>query len=171
MRDFVQKMLTFVALLLLSVLTIQASPLYYKFGKYGRYNIDPLLASASNEVPMVQSNNFDMIMADDKFPTDSIKYQNFASFHEPKMTAESDFSMDETQFLPKNTPIRAPQAVSKQEREIRQRIEVADPKLEKKKMLKLKKGSSVPRGADAYAWDQFDYDLYSVNPSNQKKFY
>nr|XP_014097399.2 uncharacterized protein LOC106622675 [Bactrocera oleae] len=170
MRDFVQKMLTFIVLMLISVLTIQASPLYYKFGKYGRYNIDPLIASASAEVPMVQSNNFDMIMADDKFPMESIQYQNFASFHEPKMAAGSDFSMDETQFLPKNTPLRAPQAVSKQEREIRQRIEVADPKLERRKMLKLKKGSSVPRGADAYAWDQFDYDLYSVNPANQKKF-
>lgn len=119
---------------------------------------------------MVQSNNFDTVMADDKFSMESIEYQNFGSFHESQMAPESDFNMDETQFLPKNTPLRAPQAVSKQEREVRQRIEVADPKLEKRKMLKLKKGSSVPRGANAYPWDQFDYDLYSVNPANQKKF-
>uniref|UniRef100_A0A0A1XI48 Uncharacterized protein n=2 Tax=Zeugodacus cucurbitae TaxID=28588 RepID=A0A0A1XI48_ZEUCU len=170
MHGFVKKMLTIVAVMLLSVLATQASPRYYKVGKYGRYNLDPMLASASDVLPMVQSNNFDMVMADDKFPMESIQYQNFAGFHEPQMAPESDFNMDESQFLPKNTPLRAPQAVSKQEREIRQRIEVADPKLEKRKMLKLKKGASVPRGAEAYPWDQFDYDLYSVNPANQKNY-
>ncbi|XP_004523255.1 uncharacterized protein LOC101462625 [Ceratitis capitata] len=170
MQDFVEKMFTYAALTLLLVLTTNASPLYQQYGKYGKLIIDPLLASATDEMPMVQSNNFDTVMADDKFPMESMQYQNFASFHEPRMALDSDFNMDETQFLPKNTPPRAPQGLSKQEREIRQRIEVADPKLEKKKMLKLKKGASVPRGADAYAWEQFDYDLYSVNPANQKKF-
>ncbi|XP_054726369.1 uncharacterized protein LOC129236162 [Anastrepha obliqua] len=170
MQNILVKMLTAAALLCLSALTTTASPLYYKFSKYGRINIDPLLASASDNVPMVQSNNYDMVMADENYPMESMHYQNFESFSEPKMAEDSDFNMDEAQFLPKNTPLRAPQSLSKQEREIRQLVEVADPKLEKKKMLKLKKGSSVPRGPDAYPWDQFDYDLYSVNPANQKKY-
>ncbi|XP_036325395.1 uncharacterized protein LOC118738561 [Rhagoletis pomonella] len=158
-----------VFLLFLSAYPTRGSPIYHQLGKNSKFNTDPLLTSASNDVPMVQSNNFDMVMADDNYPMESMQYQNFESFHEPKMAENTDFSMDESQFLPRNTPLRAPQPLSKKEREIRQLIEVADPRVEKRKMLKLKKGSSVPRGADAYPWDQFDYDLYSVNPANQKK--
>ncbi|XP_067629983.1 uncharacterized protein [Eurosta solidaginis] len=170
MQIYLLKMLSYVMLVLLLAFNVSASPLYQQYGKNSKIDIDPLIASATNNVPMIQSNNFETIMPDGSLPREVWQFQNFDSFYDTQMTENDDFNMDEAKFLPKNAAIRPPQPLSKKEREIRQYVEIADPRLEKVKMLKLKKGNTEPRGPYAYAWDQFDYDLYSVNPLNQKRY-
>ncbi|XP_030369419.1 uncharacterized protein LOC115620356 [Scaptodrosophila lebanonensis] len=124
--------------------------------------------------PLQLNDNYNLIMPDyyDHHPAESMQLQNFADFHDVQVAPENDLGMDESQhqqFL-QSTPVRAPMPLSAEEQRIRQHVEPVDPKREKKMMLKLKKGNTKPRGPEYQQWDQFDYDLYSANPGDSKKY-
>ncbi|KAH8420731.1 hypothetical protein KR222_003235 [Zaprionus bogoriensis] len=133
---------------------------------------ETLLAyAAAPQQPMTLTGNYNLIMPDyyDNHPAESMQLQNFADFHDAEMSADSDLGMDESQFL-SSTPVREPQPKSAQEELVRQQLPVFDVAREKKALQKLKKGSTKPRGAGYPEWDQFDYDLYGVDPGESKKY-
>ncbi|BFF91842.1 uncharacterized protein DMAD_10041 [Drosophila madeirensis] len=121
--------------------------------------------------PMTLTGNYNLIMPDyyDHNPAASMQLQNFANFYEAQVSPGADLGMDESQFLA-STPVRPPQPLSADEIRIRQHVPSVDIGREKKSLLKLKKGSTQPRGGDYQEWDQFDYDLYSLNPGENKKY-
>lgn len=99
-----------------------------------------------------------------------MQLQNFANFYDAQMSPGADLGMEESQFLA-NTPVyRPPQPLTPQEERVRQQVPHVDIVREKKALLKLKKGSTKPKGPDHQEWDQFDYDLYSLNPGDSKKY-
>lgn len=133
---------------------------------------ETILAYAGRpQPPMTLTGNYNLIMPDyyDHHPAESVQLQNFANFYEAEMSPGSDLGMDESQFLA-STPVRGPQPINAQEQRVRQQLPAVDIAREKKTLQKLKKGSTVPRGAEYPEWDQFDYDLYSVNPGENKKY-
>ncbi|XP_017140134.1 uncharacterized protein LOC108154381 [Drosophila miranda] len=121
--------------------------------------------------PMTLTGNYNLIMPDyyDHNPAASMQLQNFANFYDAQVSPGSDLGMEESQFLA-STPVRAPQPLTADEIRIRQQVPSVDIGRERKSLLKLKKGSTQPRGSDYQDWDQFDYDLYSVNPGDSKKY-
>lgn len=120
---------------------------------------------------MALTGNYNLIMPDyyDHHPAESMQLQNFASFYEAEMSPGNDLGMDESQFLA-STPVRSPQPINAEEQRVRQKLPAVDITREKKALQKLKKGSTVPKGAEYPEWDQFDYDLYGVNPGENKKY-
>ncbi|KAH8284346.1 hypothetical protein KR018_004045, partial [Drosophila ironensis] len=124
------------------------------------------------QAPMALTGNYNLIMPDyyDHHPAESMQLQNFADFHDAQISPGADLGMEESQFLSSAPIQRAPQPLSPAERRIRQHLPHVDLKQEKKSQLKLKKGSTQPRGAGYQEWDQFDYDLYSLNPGDSKKY-
>ncbi|XP_037954931.1 uncharacterized protein LOC119684870 [Teleopsis dalmanni] len=135
-------------------------------------NVDAVDAQASNIEEMTHNENFDMIMPDyfDQHPAASMQYQNFEKFFDPQMTDNNnEYKMDESR-IPLGIPMRAPQPLSPEEERIRMmKDEPMDEKRHRRMLQKLKKGSTKPRGG-GNQWEQFDYDLYSVNPGNNKKY-
>ncbi|XP_034489400.1 uncharacterized protein LOC117793217, partial [Drosophila innubila] len=125
--------------------------------------------AGSPQPPMALTGNYNLIMPDyyDHHPAESMQLQNFASFYDAEMSPGNDLGMDESQFL-SSTPVRRPQPINAEEQRIRQQLPTVDITREKKALQKLKKGSTVPRGAEYPEWDQFDYDLYGVNPAKTK---
>lgn len=122
---------------------------------------------------MTLTDNYNLIMPDyyDHHPAESMQLQNFANFYDAEMSPGADLGMDESQFLTSSTPVRGPTPINVDEQRIRQQLYPVDIAREKKALQKLKKGSTKPRGPDYAEWDQFDYDLYSVNPGDSKKYY
>ncbi|XP_064553038.1 uncharacterized protein LOC135438602 [Drosophila montana] len=120
---------------------------------------------------MTLTDNYNLIMPDyyDHHPAESMQLQNFANFYEAEMSPGADLGMDESQFLT-STPVREPQPINAEEQHIRKELHPVDISREKKALQKLKKGNTKPRGAGYAEWDQFDYDLYSVNPGDNKKY-
>ncbi|XP_017023282.1 uncharacterized protein [Drosophila kikkawai] len=122
--------------------------------------------------PLALTGNYNLIMPDyyDHHPAESMQLQNFANFYDAQMSPGADLGMEESQFLA-NTPVyRPPQPLTAQEERIRQQVPHVDVVREKKTLLKLKKGNTQPKGPDHQEWDQFDYDLYSLNPGDSKKY-
>lgn len=115
--------------------------------------------------------NYNLIMPDyyDHHPAESMQLQNFANFFDAEMSPGADLGMEESQFL-QSTPVREPQPISPQEELVRQELPAFDVAREKKAVQKLKKGNTKPRGAGYAEWDQFDYDLYGVDPGENKKY-
>lgn len=105
----------------------------------------------------------------DHHPAESMQLQNFANFFDAEMSPGADLGMEESQFL-QSTPVREPQPISPQEELVRQELPAFDVAREKKAVQKLKKGNTKPRGAGYAEWDQFDYDLYGVDPGENKKY-
>lgn len=105
----------------------------------------------------------------DHHPAESMQLQNFANFFDAEMSPGADLGMEESQFL-QSTPVREPQPISPQEQLVRQELPAFDVAREKKAVQKLKKGNTKPRGAGYAEWDQFDYDLYGVDPGENKKY-
>ncbi|XP_037730085.1 uncharacterized protein LOC119560619 [Drosophila subpulchrella] len=150
----------------------EALPRYSRPRDLATAGSSPSLAYApSPQEPMTLTGNYNLIMPDyyDNHPAESMQLQNFANFHDAETSPDSDLGMEESQFLT-YTPVRAPQPLTAQEKRARQQVPHVDIHREKKALLKLKKGNTQPRGADYQEWDQFDYDLYSLNPGNNKKY-
>ncbi|KAH8382643.1 hypothetical protein KR009_004592, partial [Drosophila setifemur] len=122
--------------------------------------------------PMTLTGKYNLIMPDyyDHHPAESMALQNFANFHDAQMSPGADLGMEESQFLSSAPVYRAPQPLSPAERRIRQQLPHVDLNRERKAQLKLKKGNTQPKGAGHQEWDQFDYDLYSLNPGDNKKY-
>ncbi|XP_017131114.1 uncharacterized protein LOC108148578 [Drosophila elegans] len=150
----------------------EALPRFSRTKDLGTAASSPSFAYApSPQKPMTLTGNYNLIMPDyyDHHPAESMQLQNFANFYDAQSESESDLGMEESQFLA-NTPVRPPQPLSPQEKRARQQVPHVDIHREKQALRKLKKGSTQPRGADHQEWDQFDYDLYSINPGNGKKY-
>ncbi|XP_043655170.1 uncharacterized protein LOC122621389 [Drosophila teissieri] len=150
----------------------EALPRYSRTKDLGTSASAPSFAYAPRpQEPMTLTGNYNLIMPDyyDHHPAESMQLQNFANFYDAQMNPDSDLGMEESQFL-SHTPVRAPQPLTPEEKRARQQVPHVDINREKKALLKLKKGSTRPRGADHQEWDQFDYDLYSLNPGDSKKY-
>ncbi|KAH8267243.1 hypothetical protein KR026_009522, partial [Drosophila bipectinata] len=133
----------------------------------------PSLAYAPRpQAPMTLTGNYNLIMPDyyDHHPAESMQLQNFANFFDAQMSPGADLGMEESQFLPSAPIQRAPQPLTPAERRVRQQLPHVDLNKERKTQQKLKKGSTQPRGDGYQEWDQFDYDLYSINPGSSKKY-
>ncbi|XP_030559254.1 uncharacterized protein LOC115761596 [Drosophila novamexicana] len=163
--------------LALVLTTSQALPRYSKNSYKRNFDLsgassETILAYASKpQPPMTLTDNYNLIRPDyyDHHPAESMQLQNFANFYEAEMSPGADLGMDESQFLT-STPVREPQPINAEELLIRKQLHPVDISREKKALQKLKKGDTKPRGADYAEWDQFDYDLYSVNPGENKKY-
>ncbi|XP_060648256.1 uncharacterized protein LOC132785939 [Drosophila nasuta] len=129
-----------------------------------------LAYTGSPQLPMQLTGNYNMILPDyyDNHPAESMQLQNFANFYDAE-TGNNDLGMDESQFL-SSTPVRNPQPINAEEQRVRQHLPTIDVAVEKRALKNLKKGSTKPRGAEYPEWDQFDYDLYGVNPGDSKKY-
>ncbi|KAH8312688.1 hypothetical protein KR044_012174 [Drosophila immigrans] len=129
-----------------------------------------LAYTGSPQQPMQLTSNYNLIMPDyyDNHPAESMQLQNFANFFDAE-TGNNDLGMDESQFL-SSTPVRSPQPVNAEEKWVRQQLPTVDAAVEKRALQKLKKGNTQPKGAEYPEWDQFDYDLYGVNPGDSKKY-
>ncbi|EDV94427.1 uncharacterized protein LOC6567835 [Drosophila grimshawi] len=133
---------------------------------------ETLLAYASRpQPPMTLTDNYNLIMPEyfDHHPDESMQLQNFANFNELEMSSDNDLGMEESQFLSR-TPVRSPQPVNAEEQRARLELSPVDISWNKKAQQKLKKGNTKPKGSDYAEWDQFDYDLYSVNPGENTKY-
>lgn len=165
-------------LLLMSSSCCLAAPRYRSNSKGKTFDLrgagsETLLAyAAPPQQPLSLTDNYNLIMPDyyDHHPAESMQLQNFANFVDAEMSPGADLGMEESQFLQHSTPVRQPQPLSPQEQLVRQQLPTLDVAREKKALQKLKKGSTQPRGAGYAEWDQFDYDLYGVDPGENKKY-
>ncbi|XP_030238423.1 uncharacterized protein LOC115561936 [Drosophila navojoa] len=165
--------------LIVMLATSQARPRYSKTSYRKNFDLstagsETLLAYAAKpQPPMALTGNYNLIMPDyyDHHPAESMQLQNFAAFYDVEMSPGADLGMDESQFLARSTPVRPPKPINAEEQRIRQHLQPFDATREKKALQKLKKGNTKPKGEGYAEWDQFDYDLYSVNPGDSKKYY
>lgn len=107
---------------------------------------------------MVHNNNYDMIMPDDNMPAESMQLQNFDGFFNAESMpndAMAEMQMEESRSSA--TKIRAPQALSANEKHLREHLEELDVQREKRVQRSLSKGSSQPR-SNVNDWEQFDYE-------------
>ncbi|XP_065367591.1 uncharacterized protein LOC135960271 [Calliphora vicina] len=114
--------------------------------------------SPSSDDNMVHNNNYDMIMADDHEPAESMHFQNFDGFFNTEVEgtdALSEMQMDESRTASK---IRAPQPLNAKEKVLREHLEEFDVQREKRIQRSLTKGSTRPR-SNVNDWEQFDYEM------------